>query len=257
MRPRLLVVQNAPWEGPGLVGMHARASGGGDGDWPALPLEPPGARCLSENLEKGGVLRGGRPGSPSTAFRPRDQPVPRGARPTLQAHQEGEDPLLQRLLLHVALLGRPRGQGHQEPRGEGGGVRRGPPDHRRAGLTRWSGRSGPYTTLQWHGDIVETLPSGRPSTSPRLGRRENQVAVPRRDTLPAAGRRAGGHPRDGQELAEARLRSGRPRGRASGRSSSYARPSSTRRTSATRFLRIFGNFLALALPPAALRRNAR
>jgi GMP synthase (glutamine-hydrolysing) len=71
------------------------------------------------------------------------------------------------------------------------------------------GPIGPYTTLQWHGDVVEELPTGavRLASSRKT---KNQVAVLDGNTLLVAGRRPGGHPHDGEELAEARRQMGDP-----------------------------------------------
>ncbi|MDA4135349.1 MAG: hypothetical protein OK441_07245 [Thaumarchaeota archaeon] len=74
MRPSVLVIQNAPWEGPGLIGMHARAAGV-DLATVRLFKKPGVPRTMPfEKLEKGAYCAVVGLGSPSTAFLPETNP---------------------------------------------------------------------------------------------------------------------------------------------------------------------------------------
>jgi GMP synthase-like glutamine amidotransferase len=175
LRPVVLVVQNAEWEGPGLIDSYARAAG-----VTLTVAELFGKSALAraipfEELEKGAFAAVVALGSPSTAYLPR----------TNRHHEE---------LVRLFRLTRKRkipsfnicysmqlfslvhgGTVVKNPAGKEVGFGKVSPTPEGTS-DKVIGPIGPYTTLQWHGDIVEELPKGavRLASSRKT---KNQVAV--------------------------------------------------------------------------------
>ena len=246
MRPSILVVQNAEWEGPGLIAVHARAVGA---KLVVVELFRKGraAQALPfDLLEKGAYSATVSLGSPSTAYRPE----------TNQHHEE--------LLEFFRLLRRRRIPSFNIcysmqlfSIAHGGKVVRSPAG-KEVGFLKLSltpkgksdrvfGPVGSYTTLQWHGDVVEELPRGAVLLA--LSKRtRNQVAV-----------LDGIHylvQSDGQAATPSMVRSWMKNDAEWATRDSGVRAGDVIREAVEHevylrntFLRIFGNFLALFAPP--------
>ena len=114
-------------------------------------------------------------GSPSAAYLPKSNPHHDELVRALQADEEAGDTLVQHLLLDAALLAGARRQGREKPGGQGGRLPGGAA-HPRGQVGQGHGPLGPYTTLRWHGDIVEELPRGAVCLASSK-KTKNQVAV--------------------------------------------------------------------------------
>jgi GMP synthase (glutamine-hydrolysing) len=244
-RQQILVVQNARWEGPGLVGSHAKSAGLGL-SVAELFRKPKGAALPMNELEEGDYAAVVSLGSPATAYLPETNPH----------HEE-----LVRLFRAVRKLGIPSfdicysmqlfcvahgGKVTKNPQGKEVGFREVRPTEE--GITDpVIGPVGAYTTLQWHGDIVEQLPSG----STRLAsskKTKNQVAVV-----------DGIHylfQSDGQAASPAMVRSWMRHDAKWATQGTGIRANEVIREATEHeayfrntFLRIFSNFLALAVSP--------
>lgn len=246
MRPVILVVQNAEWEGPGLIDLHARAAGVSLDTVELFRKSTPAPKIPFVELEEGAFSAVVGLGSPSTAYLPESNPH----------HDE-----LVRLFKLTRKRGIPSfnicysmqlfslahgGSVVRNPAGKevGFGEVRPTPQGR---LDKVIGPIGPYTTLQWHGDIVEELPKGAVCLASSR-KTKNQVAV-----------LDGIHylvQADGQAAIPSMLRSwlkhdakwatqgtGLKRGELV--SEAVEHEAYFRNT----FLRIFGNFLALVVSP--------
>jgi len=175
MRPAILVVQNAEWEGPGLIEAYARAAG--------VTLATAGLFRTStrvsaipfDELEKGSFSAVVGLGSPFTAFLPRSNPHHAELVRLFKLTRNRKIPsfnICYSMQLFCLVHG---GKVVKNPAGKEVGFRevRPTPEGR---SDRVIGPIGPFTTLQWHGDIVEELPKGavRLASSRKT---KNQVAV--------------------------------------------------------------------------------
>lgn len=158
-RPAILVVQNDPWEGPGLIAAYARAAGIELSITKHFGRARPGHAIPLQRLEKGEFCAIVGLGSPSTAYMPKSNPH----------HSE-----LVRLFRLVRRMKIPSfnvcysmqlfclahgGSVVENPLGkEVGFIEVQPTQEGRSDPV--IGSVAPYTTLQWHGDIVERLPRG-------------------------------------------------------------------------------------------------
>jgi GMP synthase (glutamine-hydrolysing) len=175
MRPTLLVIQNAEWEGPGLIGLQARAAGVGLVIAELYRETRPTVGIPFDDLERGAFSAVVGLGSPSTAYLPKTN------------HHHAELVSLFRLVrrrkipsfsicysMQLFCLAH-GGKVAKNPAGKEVGFREVCPT--------LEGRSdpvvgpvAPYTTLQWHGDIVEELPRGAVHLA-YSRKTKNQVAV--------------------------------------------------------------------------------
>jgi GMP synthase-like glutamine amidotransferase len=246
MRPKLLVVQNAEWEGPGLVGLHARAAGV-EMVTAELFRGPSRAQSIPfDELERGAYSAVVGLGSPSTAYRPESNPNHDELIRLFKLIRKRKIPSFNICysmqlfsLVHGGVViknpaGKEVGFGEVRPTQEG----RSDPV---------IGPIGPYTTLHWHGDIVETLPPGAVHIASSRKTRNQVASLDGIHYLVQA---------DGQAAIPAMVRS-------------WLRHDSKWATQGTgiravelireaveyeayfrnTFLRIFGNFLAQVLPP--------
>jgi GMP synthase-like glutamine amidotransferase len=159
MRPAILVIQNAKWEGPGLVALYARAAGV---DLATFELFQKSSRAQAlpfDQLERGAYSAVVGLGSPATAYLPETNPrhddlvrlfklIRRQKVPSfnicysmqLFSVVHGGTVVKNSAGKEVGFLEvRPTAEGKSDP---------------------VIGPVGPYTTLQWHGDVVEELPRG-------------------------------------------------------------------------------------------------
>jgi len=245
MRPRILVVQNAEWEGTGLIGLHARSAGvdlvsanlfGTPTHEQAIPFEA---------LESGDYSAVVALGSPSTAYLPESNPHYDELVRLFKLTRKRKIPsfnICYSMQLFSLVHG---GNVVRNPAGKEVGFAevRPTPEGRSDPVI---GSLGAYTTLQWHGDVVESLPPGAVHLASSR-KTKNQVAVlDRIHYLVQA---------DGQAAIPAMVRSwlrhdakwlAKGTGIKAVELVREAVPHETyfRNT----FLRIFGNFIALALP---------
>lgn len=158
MRPVVLVVKNADWEGPGLIADHARSAGlalmtvdlFGRRSGRGLPL-----RELKEGAFSAVVALG----SPSTAYRPETNRSHDQLVELFTAVREWEVPsfnVCYSMQLFSLVHG---GTVVKNPLGKEVGLAKVSPT-RAGGRDPVIGGLGAFTTLQWHGDIVDRLPSG-------------------------------------------------------------------------------------------------
>ncbi len=174
MRPSILVVQNAEWEGPGLVEVHTRAAGVGLSTV-ELFLAPSSGAIPFEKLEKGEYSAVVALGSPSTAYLPESNPHHKELVRLFKMTRRRKIPsfnICYSMQLFALVHG---GKVVKNPAGKEVGFRevRPTPGGREDPVI---GNIGPYTTLQWHGDVVEELPEGAVRlASSRMTK--NQVAV--------------------------------------------------------------------------------
>jgi GMP synthase-like glutamine amidotransferase len=158
LKPNILVVQNAEWEGPGLIELHARAAGVGLSKVELFRSAAPG-NIPFEGLEKGAYSAVVALGSPSTAYLPQTNPHHKELVRLFKLVRRRKIPSFNVCysmqlfsLVHGGKVtknpaGKEVGFGEVRPTSEGR-------------EDRVIGPIGPYTTLQWHGDIVEELPPG-------------------------------------------------------------------------------------------------
>jgi GMP synthase-like glutamine amidotransferase len=175
MRPTILVVQNAEWEGPGLVDLHARAAGVSLAKAEFF-RKPPSAQAIPyEELEKGEFSALVGLGSPSTAYIPDSNPHHGELVRLFRLVRKRRIPSFN-ICYSMQLFSLAHGgKVVKNPAGKEVGFAQVRPTSE-GRLDPVIGSIGPYTTLQWHGDIVEELPKG----SVRLAssrKTKNQVAV--------------------------------------------------------------------------------
>jgi GMP synthase-like glutamine amidotransferase len=174
LRSSILVVQNSQWEGPGLVQVHARAAGVGLSTV-ELFLAPASGAIPFEKLEKGEYSAVVALGSPSTAYLPETNPHHKELVRLFKLTRRRKIPsfnVCYSMQLFALVHG---GKVVKNPAGKEVGFRevRPTPEGRDDPVI---GNIGPYTTLQWHGDVVEELPEGAVRlASSRMTK--NQVAV--------------------------------------------------------------------------------
>ena len=239
--PNLLVLQNAPWEGPGLIAEYASASGVKltiaemFAKKPVIPFE---------KLERGAFAAAVGLGSPSTAYRPETNPNHREMVELFRLTRRLKVPsfnICYSMQLFAVAHG---GRVIKNPAGKEVGLfevvptSEGERDPVLAGIGR-------HVTLEWHGDIVERLPPGADLlASSKMTK--NQVAVLDRIHYMVQG--------DGQAATPSMVRSWMRRDskwalegtgldksrllRAIARNEAYLRNT---------YLRIFGNFLGIVL----------
>jgi GMP synthase (glutamine-hydrolysing) len=174
LRPTILVIQNAEWEGPGLVEAHARAAGVGLSKVELFRSPRSGAIPL-DKVEKGEYSAVVALGSPSTAYLPQTNPHHKELLQLFKLVRRRKVPSFN-ICYSMQLFSLANGgKVARNPAGKEVGFRevRPTPEGREDPVI---GSIGPYTTLQWHGDIVEELPTGAVRLA--LSRMtENQVAV--------------------------------------------------------------------------------
>ncbi len=246
MQPSILVIQNAEWEGPGLIELHARAAGvrlvtaklfHKSGDAQTIPLD---------QLVKGAYSAVVGLGSPSTAYLPESNPHHGDLVELFKLTRRRKIPsfnICYSMQLFSLVHG---GKVVKNPAGKevGFGEVRPTPEGKSDPVI---GPIGPYTTLQWHGDIVEELPPGAVQLASSK-RTKNQVAV-----------LDGIHylvQADGQAATPAMVRSWMRHDARWATQGTGLRATELIREAVEHeayfrntFLRIFGNFLALPLSP--------
>jgi GMP synthase (glutamine-hydrolysing) len=174
LRPSILVIQNAEWEGPGLVQVHAGAAGVGL-TTVELFRAPASGAIPFDKLEKGEYSAVVGLGSPSTAYLPQTNPHHKELVRLFKLTRRRKIPsfnICYSMQLFSLVHG---GEVVKNPAGKEVGFRevRPTPEGREDPII---GNIGPYTTLQWHGDVVEELPMGAVRlASSRMTK--NQVAV--------------------------------------------------------------------------------
>ena len=174
MRPSILVVQNTGWEGPGLIEVHAKAAGVRL-SMVELFREPASRGIPFDDLEKGEYSAVVALGSPSTAYLPQTNPHHKELVRLFKLTRRRKIPsfnVCYSMQLFSLVHG---GKVVKNPAGKEVGFRevRPTPEGKEDPVI---GNIGPYTTLQWHGDIVEELPRGAVRlASSRITK--NQVAV--------------------------------------------------------------------------------
>lgn len=174
MRPSILVIQNAGWEGPGLVEVHARAAGVGLSKV-ELFRAPVSETIPFEKVERGDYCAVVGLGSPSTAYLPQTNPRHKELVRLFKLTRRRKVPsfnICYSMQLFSLVHG---GKVVKNPAGKEVGFHEVRPTPE-GGEDPVIGPIGPYTTLQWHGDIVEALPEGAAClASSRMTK--NQVAV--------------------------------------------------------------------------------
>ncbi|MDG6915426.1 MAG: type 1 glutamine amidotransferase [Nitrososphaerota archaeon] len=156
MRPCVLVVQNAEWEGPGLIGLHARSAGVG---LAKAELFRHGEVIPLARLEAGAFCAVVALGSPSTAYLPETNPNHSQLVRLFRAVREHGIPsfnVCYSMQLFSIVHG---GSVVRNPLGKEVGLADVSPT-RAGGADPVIGGLGRFTTLQWHGDVVDRLPEG-------------------------------------------------------------------------------------------------
>lgn len=247
MHPAVLVVQNAQWEGPGLVELHARAAGVS-----VVKLEL--FRGSRRTEVPAGELEAGRfsavvaLGSPSTAYLPRSNPHHRDLVRLFRLVRRAKVPsfnICYSMQLFCLAHG---GRVVRNPEGKEVGFE----DVRPTAEGRSDpviGSVAPYRTLQWHGDVVAELPAGAVLLASSR-KTKNQVAVLDGIHYLVQG--------DGQAATPGMIRSWLRHDLRWATQGTGLRASDILREAEANeaylrntFLRIFGAFLALALKPQA------
>jgi len=245
MRPSVLVIQNAPWEGPGLIGLHARAAGVNlatvelfnkrGGAW-AVPFE---------KLEKGSYLAVVGLGSPSTAFLPQTNPRHDELVDLFKLVRTRKIPSFN-ICYSMQLFSVVHGGRVAKNRAgkEVGFFEVSPTAEGR--LDPVIGPVGPYTTLEWHGDVVEELPPGAVLLASSEKTRNQTAVLDGIHYLVQA---------DGQAATPSMVRSWLKHDAKWATNGTGISADGLVRQAAEHeayfrntFFRIFGNFLALALP---------
>jgi len=175
MRPVILVVQNAEWEGPGLIEVYARAAGVTLATAELFRNPTPALAISLNELEKGAFSAVVGLGSPSTAYLPQSNPQHEELVRLFSLTRTRKVPsfnICYSMQLFSLVHG---GKVVKNPAGKEVGFSEVHPTPE-GKSDKVIGPIGPYTTLQWHGDIVEELPKGaiRLASSRKT---KNQVAV--------------------------------------------------------------------------------
>ena len=175
MRPSILVVQNAEWEGPGLIDLHARAAGVGLAKAELFRKSAHPRAIPFDELEKGRFSAVVGLGSPSTAYAPDSNPHHEELVRLFRLTRKRKIPsfnICYSMQLFSLVHG---GKVVKNPAGKEVGFAEVRPTQE--GMSDpVIGPIGPYTTLQWHGDVVEELPKGAVRLASSRKTR-NQVAV--------------------------------------------------------------------------------
>jgi GMP synthase (glutamine-hydrolysing) len=156
-RPSILVIQNAEWESPGLIGTQARAAGV-DLVVTELYGKARGPRAVPfEELEAGAYSAMVSLGSPSTAYRPETNAHHEELVQLFKLVRKRRIPsfnVCYSMQLFSMVHG---GRVVKNPAGkEVGFLEVRPTEEGKSDPV--IGPVGPHTTLEWHGDIVERLP---------------------------------------------------------------------------------------------------
>jgi len=156
---RILVVQNAEWESPGLIGLGARAAGVGLSTVRMFRGARGAQGVPFEGLERGSFAAVVALGSPSTAYRPETNPHHDELFELFKLVRRLKIPsftICYSMQLFAMVHG---GRVEKNPNGKEVGFSQ-------VSLTREGiadpvfGGIGDFTTLQWHGDCVTELPIG-------------------------------------------------------------------------------------------------
>lgn len=175
MRPRILVVQNAEWESPGLVALHSRAAGL---KLSTVELFRKARRAPSipfDLLDMGEYLAMVSLGSPSTAYRPETNPYHAELVELFRLIRRRKIPsfnICYSMQLFCIVHG---GKVVKNPIGKEVGFH-GVSPTKEGKSDPVVGPVGAHTTLQWHGDIVEELPQGAIHLA-YSRKTKNQIAV--------------------------------------------------------------------------------
>ncbi len=174
MSRRILVVQNAEWEGPGLIGLGARAAGLSQ-NTVRLFESHRGSALPFEELEKGSYAAVVCLGSPSAAYLPETNPHHEELVDLFKLTRRRKIPsfnICYSMQLFCAVHG---GRAIKNPAGKEVGFFEVSPT-----LAGESdpvfGSVGRHVALQWHGDIVDKLPPGAVHLASSK-KTKNQVAV--------------------------------------------------------------------------------
>jgi GMP synthase-like glutamine amidotransferase len=174
VNPSILVVQNAEWEGPGLIAVHARAVGANLVTVELFKKARPRALPFDQ-LEKGAYSTVVSLGSPSTAYRPETNHHHAELVRLFKLVRKRKIPsfnICYSMQLFSIVHG---GKVVKSPAGKEVGFSN--VDLTPEGESdRVFGPIGPHKALQWHGDIVEELPQGAVLLA-RSKKTMNQVAV--------------------------------------------------------------------------------
>ena len=246
MRPKILVVQNAEWEAPGLIALHATAAGVSLVTVELFRKTPGALPGHFDALEKGEYLSVVSLGSPSTAYLPEANPDHRDLVRLFKLVRKRKVPsfnICYSMQLFSIVHG---GKVVKNPAGKEVGFLEVLPTNE-GKSDPVLGPVGAHKTLQWHGDVVEELPPG----AVRLAfskKTKNQMAV-----------LDGIHyllQSDGQAATPSMVRNwmkrdGKWATQGTGTNASDFLREAVENEAYLRntFLRLFGNFLALALAP--------
>jgi GMP synthase (glutamine-hydrolysing) len=175
MRPNLLVVQNVEWEGPGLIASQARAAGVKLAVAELFSKSGGAQRIPLDELAKGAYSAVVGLGSPSTAYLPDTNPHYEELVQLFRLTRKRKIPsfnVCYSMQLFAVVHG---GRVVKNPAGKEVGFCEVRPtaDGKSDPVI---GPVGPYTTLQWHGDVVEQLPRGAVHLASSR-KTKNQVAV--------------------------------------------------------------------------------
>jgi GMP synthase (glutamine-hydrolysing) len=245
MVPSILVIQNAEWEGPGLISLYARAAGVNLATAELFRKSGRAQAIPFKELEKGEYSAVVGLGSPSTAYLPETNPHHEELVQLFTLTRKRKIPSfnicysmqLFSLVHGGKVVKNPAGKevGFSEvrmtPEGESDPV---------------FGSIGPHRTLQWHGDAVERLPRGAVRVA-YSRKTKNQVAVLDGIHYLVQG--------DGQASTPAMVRSWTKHDAGWATQGTGLRMADLVREAVEQeaylrntFLRIFGGFLALVLP---------
>jgi len=169
------VIQNAEWEGAGLIDSHARAARVDLVVTELFPNSTPAQDIPYDELEKGAFSAVVGLGSPSTAYLPKSNPHHEELVRLFRLTRKRKIPsfnICYSMQLFSLVHG---GKVIKNPAGKEVGFREVRPTAE-GKSDQVIGPIGSYTTLQWHGDIVEELPPGAVSLASSR-KTKNQVAV--------------------------------------------------------------------------------
>jgi GMP synthase-like glutamine amidotransferase len=183
---RILVIQNAEWEGPGLIGLYARAAGvdlasaklfkrGAHGSRGAKAAPGSDGAIPLDEIERDVYSAVVGLGSPSTAYLPESNPHHKELVQLFKLVRKRKIPsfsICYSMQLFSLVHG---GKVIKNPAGKEVGFQQVSPTHE-GESDPVIGPVGPHTTLQWHGDIVEQLPPGAIHLA-SSSKTQNQMAV--------------------------------------------------------------------------------
>jgi GMP synthase-like glutamine amidotransferase len=246
LRPSILVVQNAEWEGPGLIATHARAIGA---NLVTVELFRKARRPQAlpfDHLEKGDYSAVVSLGSPSTAYRPETNPHHAELVKLFKLVRKRKIPSFNICYSMQVFSLAHGGKVVKSPAGKEVGFCEVTPNPE-GESDRVFGPVGKHTTLQWHGDIVEELPQAAVLLA-RSEKTRNQVAVLDKIHYLVQS--------DGQAATPSMVRSWMRHDGEWATEGTGVRASDVIRQAVEHevylrntFIRIFGNFLGLIVPP--------